>query len=398
MGITYLDDKSSKITYLDSASGKPEEPTSLLDQVVELGKNAVAGLGGAIGSSTGLGLVGELAGRAVAANPQAVINQAPTAGMVAGGLVGGVPGAAVGGAAGEAFRQVDTAAIGGKKESSSLDALAKIGAEGLKGAAAEIGGKLAAPVIAKGIDYASVGGKSAAKGFGKVAQFFSGVPKSDIVRIAADPAAILPEIMGGSKSIGKAGKGFGAAVEKAGFVPAAESAGEGLAKFKGAASPFKSSDSVANTAFERIAKGEELTAPELYDAYQSAQESVSKMSRWNPRKVKMLEFKNALQEKLQSLSGEYAAASQDFARAKLGESATNILPRTKTGEVSLGRTGFANLVLPGLGTVISSPALYGGTTAATAGTAKVAAKILSNPVGRRITFSEIIRQAKKRRQ
>lgn len=400
-----------------ASKGKPlgaTEPTksdpSLLDKIVEMGKGGIGpALGGAIGRSTGLGMAGELAGRYYGANPKDLPKAAPAAMMVAMPEIAGAAGVSAGLApATNALFRMSAGAVGGMAgegikqtalpEGGSLDAIATMGQSGEAGALSEAAALAAGPIAEKAAPYLKKGGKAVAKGYGKVAEFFGGVTSSDIVRLADDPAAVLPEIMGGSKSTDKAGKAFGKTVEKSGFLPKAATEGEGLGKFAGRESPFKASDAVANKYYERIASGQKLTPPELYDAYQSAQESVSKMSRWNPRKIEMLDFKNALQTELQSLSGEYAQASQDFARAAVGRSTSNLLPRTATGKVSLGRTGFANLVAPGIGTVLSSPAFYGGTTAAVSGAAKGLAAVVGNPTARRVAFSEIVKRARSKKK
>ncbi len=399
-GFTAPDDE-----LLDSA---PEQSGSFIDKIADMGKGVGPAIGGAIGRSTGLGMAGEVAGRYFGANPEDLPKAAPLAMMVAMPEVAGAAGVAarlapatnalfrmsagaVGGAGGEGLKRTGEAILGKKSKGNPIDAIAEMGKSGALSEAAALG---AGPIIEKGVEVGAKAGKIAAKGYGKLAEFFSGVPASDIVRLADDPAAILPEVAGGSLSTNKAGKAFGSSVKEAGFLPEAAATGEGLGKFAGRKSPFKASEVLANESFERVASGETLTPPEMYEAYKAAQESVSKMSRKNPRYVEMLDFKDALQDTLKSLSGEYAGASADFARAAVGRSTSNILPRTRAGNVSLGRAGFSALVASKFGIPLSSPALYGATTAATAGLSKAAEKAASNPITRRIGLSEIIRRAK----
>lgn len=87
-------------------------------------------------------------------NRQEVFNKGPAVGMTVGGLLGGIPGAALGAGAGEAFKQLDTRALGTPEAKASLpqtgkDAAMDIGVEGAKGAALEAGGKLAGGIALK---------------------------------------------------------------------------------------------------------------------------------------------------------------------------------------------------------------------------------------------------------
>lgn len=82
------------------------------------------------------------------ANRQAVVNNAPIIGGIAGGMVGAGTGfigstalAGLGGAAGEGLRQIDNA-IMGQPETNSIDAAKKMGVAGAEQAAYELGGRM----------------------------------------------------------------------------------------------------------------------------------------------------------------------------------------------------------------------------------------------------------------
>lgn len=382
-----------------TSSAQPSTDSSMFDTIKNWGKKIFGGstpgteLGQTVGENV-LGPVGGILGRAAAANPQTIVNQAPVAGMTAGDILGGHIMAGVGGATGEALKQVDSALLGKPVDYSSMDALAQIGKQGAAGVASSVAGKVLSPVINTGVDLASNVGKLAAKGFGKVAEMFSGLPSSTIQRLAEDPAAILPELYGGSMTTAKAGAKVGEAAKAAGFLPEGQTLGEKrLAQFAGQENPFKGSDSVAGEYFKKVSAGEQLSPSDTYDAYQAASESISKMSRKNPRYVEMVNFKDALGWELRNTldaTGRYADAVKDSARAFLGRDTSNILPRNKAGNVSLGRAGFDSMIFPHAGYLVSPPLAYGATTAAVSGGAKATAAALQNPVSRQLLFSQIV--------
>jgi hypothetical protein len=364
-----------------------------------LDANASKGSGSFLDHIAEMGRKGPLtvARESFSANPEPALDALPMIGGVAGGFVGGPAGAGAGAYLGEAARQAGSALTGtGEVPSTPIDSIYEMGKAGVLGAAGEKAGSLAV----KALPFAAKVGKGAAKQYGKVAEFASNLKKSDVARLVDDPKAILPEFLGGSKSTAKAGKALKEAEKNAGFLPEGKvSDGKRLNAFAGQNNPFKGSDAVAGEYFERVAQGQKLTPDETFDAYQAAQEAVSKMTRENPRYVEMLEFKNALQWELKNVldaTGQYADATGDFARAALGRSTSNVLPRTNTGKVSLGRTAFANLVAPGAGLALSSPAFYGATTAATSAAAKGAAKAIENPLTRRVGFQEIVRRTRQK--
>lgn len=205
--------------------------------------------------------------------------------------------------------------------------------------------------------------KGLSRGTSKVSELLTGSQSSNFNRLADDPAAILPEALGGSMSKKKAGALLGKAERDAGFVttplePESGSAAKGIKSFEGKTSPFKGDQGIADVYFERVAKGEQLTPQEALEAYKSTSRTLAKMSRKDARYVEMLKFEKALGSELEAISPEYAAAKKNYARSAMGDATSNILPRTATGKVSQGRVGFNALIFGG-GSIINPAALAG---------------------------------------
>jgi hypothetical protein len=218
----------------------------------------------------------------------------------------------------------------------------------------------------------------------------TGTPASNFRRLAEDPAAILPEWLGGPASKQKAGAALGQAERDAGLVPTkiepeTGKAAKGLKSFEGKTSPFKSDQTLADAFYDRVSKGEQLTPQEALEAYKATSRSLSKMSRKDARYVEMLKFEQALGGELEVLSPAYAQAKKDFARAAMGDAVSNVLPRTATGKVSQGRLGFNALLFGGgiinpgvaLTAALSSPVLHGAGTALLGTAAKTSPGFLS---------------------
>lgn len=231
--------------------------------------------------------------------------------------------------------------------------------------------------------------KGAVRGTSKVSELLTGNPASNFKRLADDPAAILPEMLGGPMGKKKAGALLGQAEKDAGFVPTTLEPGTGspaggLKAFEGKTSPFKGDQGLADIAYERVAKGDQLTPQEALEAYKATSRNLTKMSRKDARYVEMLRFEKALGAELEAISPEYAAAKKAYARAALGDSVSNVLPRTATGKVSQGRLGFNALIFGGgslinpaamVGLALGSPLTHGVGTA----TLGAASKAVSKP-------------------
>lgn len=220
-----------------------------------------------------------------------------------------------------------------------------------------------------------------ARGGAKLSELLTGANANNFRRLYDDPAAILPEAIGGSQSTKKAGAILGEAEKKAGFINAAKEGGEstkGFSKFEGKTSPFKGDQGLADAFYERVAKGDVLSPPEMLEAYKATSRTLRKMSRKDARYVEMVKFEKALSETLENISPEYAAAKANYARSAMGRATSNVLPRTQTGKVSQGRLGFNALLFGGgilnpavaATAALSSPVVHGAGYAASSAAAK----------------------------
>jgi hypothetical protein len=324
-------------------------------------------------------------------------------GAIGGGLLGagaasatvlGVPvGATVGGALGLA---------GGKSAADAIDrtiglqepidtvakAVKQTGADLKYGAIGEATGAALGPAK-KAIGAVLGGGGKVGRG---VAQMISGREAKRYAQLAKDPAAILPEALGGSMSKGKAGEQLGKVLAE-----------ENLAL---ETNPFFDTGGVAKDGWQKIqlnlkGQGPKPTAQEMYeikrgvDEVMSATPWVKRINNrlWRDRTL----FKKYLTEELGNYSGKYAKASKDYARSALGSDFLTPFPVNQGGTPSIMRTGImsglAALVgvpaplAPVVGAVASSPLALGlgtaGIGAVSKGVGKVADTVIQNPSFRR---------------
>jgi hypothetical protein len=353
-------------------------------------------------SSPGVGGTGKILGQAAlntvggmipgVSTIQAAVKDPVGVGMIGGGAVGGPGGAILGSMAGDAAQQIGRRLVGNPNVPQTSGEAAK--QIGITGAAAALG-EVVGPAV--GLVKKPIG-----KGFGKVAEFFSNAPAHNVASVVEKPTTFLPSWLGGPKPLKAAQSALNEAEVKAGLIPAVDEAAAGLAKLKGQRNPLQA-ESKAREYVDRIIKGEELTNPEKFEAYANINDHLKKASR---KEWVLVEARNALQEDLKKLSPEYAKALADAAPAYVRKAVTNILPRTNTGKVSLGRSTFATALGAGAGMfsgdkskgglaglALSSPALYGSTAM---GMGAMGAALV-NPYTRRLALSAILAAQKKRK-
>ncbi len=138
----------------------------------------------------------------------------------------------------------------------------------------------------------------------------------------------------------------------------------------------------------------EITAQEAYNAKRATDYVFPKVvSERNKEKIAQLtEFKHAMDDILATQAGPLQAASKDYARSRLGADFTQILPRTKTGDISTVKTlGMALLdakraaLLP-----FTSPLTVGAVTSAASLGSRLAGKIATSPTARQALISRLI--------
>ncbi len=368
---------------------------SRMDKIIQ----ASRALGRAAGSTAVPGGLGEVAGFVAGSNPEALANAAPALGATAGGMLaaplGLAPaGAGVGGMAGEVLKQADLALMGKGQPKPLPERIIEAGKSGALG----VVGEAALPAVR----LAGKGVKAVGRGLAKGSELLTGTEAGVFRRVADDPSLILPEWMGGPKSLQKASGEYGAAAKKAGFTNQVTGKTPALADFAGTPSPFKETGTIADKAFNKIAAGEQLNPQETFQAYRDATDRINIMGRKNQNYITAVKFKDALQQRLLEIDPGFIKQIEDYAASATGARATNLLPRTATGKVSQGRLGFNSLItgggalaggVPGfLATMAaSSPATHG---LASAGLGTVA-KIASSPAMERFSLQELLQRLKR---
>lgn len=177
------------------------------------------------------------------------------------------------------------------------------------------------------------------KGLKAVGKMLTGKDASKVGRIIEDPTAILPESLGGAKSVQAASDAYGKALENTSVQHEGEQfVTKGLEKK--AFGPFKrghqEAEDVAQTVWDKWKAGEPIDAQEAYNAKRATDKLwPAVVKERNAEDIKMMsEFKKAMDEVLSSQAGEFSQASKDYARARLKSDFTQVLPRTKTGDIS----------------------------------------------------------------
>lgn len=294
---------------------------------------------------------------------------------ILGGAIGGFPG----GAAGEFARQAIGTAVA--PETVPQTSLGRFGSMIGQGLAAEPSVLRAIPGVPAAEEAAgnvlSNAGQGMKEGWSKLVQAATGKPAAKVRQLIADPGAILPQSLGGAKSVEEASANYGKALENAPVHNADGSVTIGLNKrLFGPFSEGKAeADKVGNEIYTKWKTNRPITAQEAFDAKRATDKVwPAVVKERNAEDIRELSnFKTAMDGVLSNQSGHFQKASADYARAKLGADFTQILPRTKTGDISTVKAILSPLImdthrLPLL--AASSPMVMGGLTAGTVGAGK----------------------------
>jgi hypothetical protein len=250
----------------------------------------------------------------------------------------------------------------------------------------QIGGEGASAVIGKG---AAAIGRKVGKGLAKAGQMTTGIKSQEFERLAKDPRALFA-----AKSKEAAGELMDEALEK-----------EGLKTTPTASELFdpqlsKARD-IAADVYERIQKGEAVSAQEILKARQATDRIIAGTSyKDKPAIQRLVEARQQLNTLLEKVSPETARASGEYARASLAGKFRRVLPVTATGEPSVARSVVQPMIAAasGLGTgnvpaavamlAASSPVVAGLITSLGSMSTQSAAKILGSPAIRRLLVAE----------
>lgn len=177
------------------------------------------------------------------------------------------------------------------------------------------------------------------KALRQVGQMFTGKSAAKVGQIMKDPTAILPESLGGAKSVQAASDAYGQALEN---TPVSHEGQQFVTKGleKKAFGPFKrghqEAEDVAQTVYDKWKLGDPIDAQEAYNAKRATDKLwPAVVKERNAEDIRLMsEFKTGMDDILSEQAGPFAAASKDYARARLKSDFTQILPRTKTGDIS----------------------------------------------------------------
>lgn len=224
------------------------------------------------------------------------------------------------------------------------------------------------------------------KTLSKVGQMLTGKSAAKVGRIIKDPTAILPEFAGGAKSVEDASAQYADALANTTVThPGEQYVTRGLEKK--AFGPFSrgksEAEDVAQTVYDKWQKGEPVSAQEAFNAKRATDKLwPAVVKERNAEDIRELsEFKTGMDDVLSNQAGEFSGASKDYARARLKSDFTQVLPRTKTGDISTVKS----LLLPMLDPkrlpflAMTSPAMLGMGNLAAQGTMKGLQKLSDNP-------------------
>ncbi len=225
----------------------------------------------------------------------------------------------------------------------------------------------------------------------------SGKSAVKVARLIEDPTAVLPESLGGSMTPEKASAQYGEALanDKT-LIPTPDNKGFTRGISKTEFSPFsrgsKEAEDVAQTVWDKWKAGESINAQEAYDAKRATDKLwPAVVKERNAEQIRALsEFKTGMDDVLSSQgAGPFQKASKDYARARLGADFTQLLPRTKTGDISTVKTLLLHTLAPGRGLGmlaggVTSPLTTGVANLGVQGAAKGLNAIANNPQARQI--------------
>lgn len=231
----------------------------------------------------------------------------------------------------------------------------------------------------------------ATKALKQIGQMFTGKSAAKVGQIIKDPMAILPESMGGAKSIKDASDAYGKALENTTVQHEGQQyVTRGLEKKD--FGPFKrghqEAEDVAQSIYDKWKAGEPVTAQEAYSAKRATDKLwPAVVKERNAEDIRqMSEFKTGMDDVLSSQAGPFADASKDYARARLKSDFTQILPRTKTGDISTVKS----LLMPMLDPkkipflLATSPAMTGAGNLAGQTAMKGLNAVAQNPEARQV--------------
>lgn len=350
------------------------------------------------------------AGKAL--QPKNLTGLLPTGGMMAGTAIAPGIGTAVGAGLGSIAKKMADMAYGTSPlvqpttsvagipmaPKAAIDPMIEAGTAGIP---ATQEGQAAAKAISETYQSVKPGVKKALQ---KVGQMFTGKSAAKVGQIIKDPTAILPESFGGAKSVQAASDQYGTALandktpifHEGGYVT------KGLTKPE--YGPFKrghqEAEDAAQTIYDKWKAGEPINAQEAFNAKRATDKLwPTVVKERNAEDIRqMSEFKTAMDDVMSNQgAGPFLKASKDYARARLKSDFTQILPRTKTGDISTVKSLLLPMVeprkIPFL--LATSPAMTGIGNLAAQASMKGLNAIAKNPQARQVLL-QVLQQINER--
>jgi hypothetical protein len=251
-------------------------------------------------------------------------------------------------------------------------------------------GQAAGKAISSAYESAKPGFK---KALSQVGQMLTGKSANKVRQVIEDPAAILPESLGGAKTVEDASAQYGQALDKSGLEK----------KLYGPFSEGKSeADKDANLIYAKWKSGKDITPQEAFNAKRATDKLwPAVVKERNAEDIReMSQFKTGMDDILSSQAGQFQKASKDYSRARLGSDFTQLLPRTKTGDISTVKSFLLPMVeprkLPFM--LASSPAVLGAGNLAAQSAMKGLNVVGSNPNARQALMGLLQQLLEKQQQ
>ena|SRR5436190_2919105 len=192
------------------------------------------------------------------------------------------------------------------------------------------------------------------KSLQQVEQMLSGKSAAKVGRLINDPSAYLPISFGGGMTKEAASNQYANALEETGLKK------PDFGPFK---QGHKDAEDVAQSIYDKWKAGGDISAQEAFSAKRATDKLFpAVVKERNAEDIKLMsEFKTAMDDVLSNQAGPLQKASQDYARASLKADFRQILPRTKTGDISTVKTLLLHTLAPKrmLAAGLTSPTVFG---------------------------------------
>lgn len=239
-------------------------------------------------------------------------------------------------------------------------------------------------------------GQTLKKAWSKLGEATTGKSAQKVTRLIEDPSVILPESLGGAKSVPEASAEYGQALGQ-----------EDL--HKPSFNPFQGNgpaNDVGSKTWLKWKAGKSINPQEAFEGTQAVKYAMpAAITERNSERVRdLMQFKEKMDDILTTQKGAFKEASENYGRAKLKEDFSQWLPRTQTGKISTVKS----FLLPALTDAArlkflaaSSPKIFGAGTAAAVGAgrgAQTGLNMLADDPVIRQTLLQVLQRLRQNKQ